>query len=65
MNDKVQGSSFWSRPAVRWTATVLLGLIVIAAFVVLLAADLVSRDLLDPVLYTNALEEEDIQPYLH
>jgi hypothetical protein len=45
---------------VRWTATVLLGVIFVLALVVFLAADLVSRDLLDPDLYTNALEEEDI-----
>jgi hypothetical protein len=37
-----------------------LGIVFVLALVVALAADLVSRDLLDPVLYTNALEEEDI-----
>jgi hypothetical protein len=52
--------SFWSRASVRWTATVLLGIIFVLALVVFQVAELVSRDLLDPDLYTNALEEEDI-----
>jgi hypothetical protein len=37
-----------------------LGLVFVAAFALLLAADLVSRDLLDPDLYTNALHEDNI-----
>lgn len=52
--------SFWSRASVRWTATVLLGIIFVSALVIFQVAELVSRDLLDPDLYTNALEEEDI-----
>jgi hypothetical protein len=45
---------------VRWSATVLLGLVFILALIVALAADLVSRDLLNPDLYNNALKDEDI-----
>jgi hypothetical protein len=60
MNDTGKSPSFWSKPIARWSATVLLGIIFILALFVYLAADLVSRDLLDPDLYTNALEEEDI-----
>jgi hypothetical protein len=45
---------------VRWSATFLLGLVFILALIVALAADLVSRDLLNPELYNNALEEEDV-----
>ncbi|MGB3715069.1 MAG: hypothetical protein WA996_11630 [Candidatus Promineifilaceae bacterium] len=60
MNDKNDSPSFWSRSSVRWVATVLLAVVFILALIVLLAAGLVSRDLLDPDLYTNALEEENI-----
>jgi hypothetical protein len=52
--------SFWSRSSVRWIATVSLGIVFVLALVVFLTADLVSRDLLDPDLYNNALEEEEI-----
>ncbi len=44
----------------HWGATVLLGLLFIMAFIVYLAADLVSRDLLDPELYNAALAENAI-----
>ena len=50
----------WSRPSVRWTATVLLGIVFTLALVIFVAADLVSRDLLDPDLYKNALQKEKV-----
>ena len=53
-------TSFWSRSSTRWVATVILGIVFVLALIVLLAADLVSHELLAPELYTNALEEEDI-----
>ena len=59
MSEAGQKESFWSRPFIRWTATVLLGIVFVLAFVILLTADLVSRALLDPDLYNNALHEED------
>lgn len=52
--------SLWSRPSVRWTATVLLGIVFTLALVIFVAADLVSRELLDPDLYKNALQEEKV-----
>jgi hypothetical protein len=41
-------------------ATIILGIVFVLALIVLLAADWFSHGLLDPELYTNALEEEDI-----
>ena len=52
--------SFWSRPVVKWTFTVLLGALFVLAFLTYLATDLVSNKLLDPQLYTDALEENHI-----
>jgi hypothetical protein len=52
-------TSFWSKPAVRWAGTILLGLVFIVALVVFLAAGLVSRVLMDPELYNSALDESD------
>jgi hypothetical protein len=58
LKDDTVTPSFWSRSSVRWSATVILGIVFVLALVVFLTADLVSRDLLDPDLYNNALEEE-------
>ncbi len=60
MDESTKQGSFWSRPATRWAGTVVLGIVFLLAFIIFLAADLVSRDLLNPELYNNALEEEDI-----
>jgi hypothetical protein len=45
------------RPPVKWSITILLGLLFLLVTGVYLLADLVSNDLLDPQLYTSALEE--------
>ena len=45
---------------VKWTATVLLGALFVLAFLTYLATDLVSNKLLNPQLYTEALEENHI-----
>ena len=38
MSEAGQKESFWSRPFIRWTATVLLGIVFVLAFVILLTA---------------------------
>jgi hypothetical protein len=58
--DPQPGQSFWSRAIVKWTITALLGTLFVLAFLTYLATDLVSNKLLDPQLYTNALEENYI-----
>jgi hypothetical protein len=58
--DSQPSQSFWSRPTVKWTITLLLGALFVLAFLTYLATDLVSNKLLDPQLYTNALEENHI-----
>lgn len=60
MSDSQAKNSFWSRPAVKWGGTVLLGLLFVLSYLIYMAADLVSNDLLDPELYISALDENDI-----
>ncbi len=59
-SNPTEGKSFWSRPAVRWTITAFLGIVFVLAFLAYLAADLVSHTLLDPQVYSGALDENDI-----
>jgi hypothetical protein len=49
---------------VKWTITLLLGALFVLAFLTYLATDLVSNQLLNPQLYTNALEENLIYALL-
>ena len=60
MSETTEPTSFWSKPVVRLVTTAILGIMIILSLFVYMAADLVSRDLLDPLLYTNTLIEEDI-----
>ncbi len=59
MSDNQANKLFWSKPVVRWSGTVLLGLVFVLSYLIYMAADLVSNDLLDPALYISALDEND------
>jgi hypothetical protein len=53
INSQEEGKSFWSKALLKWTASALLVLVFILAFLSYLAIDLVSNTLLDPQLYTT------------
>jgi hypothetical protein len=60
MDDKMNQVSFWSRPAIKWMITVILGIVFLLALVVFLVANLVNNILLDPEIYNAALDETGV-----
>lgn len=65
MTESVIKGSLWSRPAVKWGGTFLLGLLFVLSYLIYMAADLVSNDLLDPELYISALDENHFYKRLY